>query len=52
LAWPDSGSQFERDKGFVPIHTDRSGTPPLSAYYDNSCVDEIKRSGFLAGLCK
>jgi ABC-type nitrate/sulfonate/bicarbonate transport system substrate-binding protein len=29
-----------------------AGTTPLSAYYDNSYVDEIKRSGFLAELWK
>jgi hypothetical protein len=27
-----------------------AGATPLSAYYDNSYVEEIKRSGFLAEL--
>ena len=34
------------------IDAKAAGSTPLSAYYDNSYVDEIKRSGFLAELWK
>jgi hypothetical protein len=34
------------------IDAKAANSTPLSAYYDNSYVDEIKRSGFLAELWK
>ena len=34
------------------IEAKAANSTPLSAYYDNSYVDEIKRSGFLAELWK